>query len=276
MQPKPFVEKGISLYLWAWALCHPDLGTAAPDGWLVTTVCVCMCLLETVSELLMCVCDLRTVWLQDNGTASLNEDKTRALVLPHVIPFCMCMCARMCGSVCLSSDSHHPPPLPCTHMANAISSPTLTRLAGLPSASWSAALMPVGCRNDSFCGEKKAQLFAHKVWEWKVERRRRQTKRMKVSPALFCTAASPIQFHGADLTKAWTRAPWKINWLLLALTIIITCSNEGREYKKRNVLPGIGEDNKAPGWKADKKFPKSSTPELEIEAEMLLLCAHLV
>ncbi len=108
MQPKPFVEKGISLYLWAWALCHPDLGMAAPDGWLVTTVR--MSLWETVKEVLVCVCDLRSAWLREDESDSLYEDKTRVLVLFHVMRFCTCMCARMCGSVCLSSNSHHLPP----------------------------------------------------------------------------------------------------------------------------------------------------------------------
>lgn len=130
--------------------------------------------------------------------------------------YCLMSCAsvRVCvhGHVvlCLSSNSHHPP-LPCTHIPNAISSLTLTRLAGLPSAILSAALMPVGCRNDSFCKKKKSPAVCSQSMRMKSgkeeedEEEEEEEDESVTSPLLY--SCSLIQFHGADLTKARTRAP---------------------------------------------------------------------
>lgn len=97
--------------------------------------------------------------------------------------------------IILKAVHPHPTPPPGTHIFEAISSLALTRLDRLPSAIWSAALVPVGCYNDSFFSKKKqktAQLFAHGLRMKSGEEE--EERRMKVSPTLYCTAAISYNF----------------------------------------------------------------------------------
>lgn len=158
---------------------------------------MCTRLRDAAGKLLLCACDLRLVRLQGDESDSLNEDETPGLALLHVVHFCTCTCARIRGSVCLSSNGH--PPL-CTRIPNAISSLALTRLTGLPSVIWSVALVPVACSNDSFCRKKNHSCFRMKSREEEEKEDESVTR-----PPLY--SCSLIQFHGADLTKARTRAP---------------------------------------------------------------------
>lgn len=158
MLPKPFAEKGITLYL-----CDTNALSVRPwKGWVISHCCVHRSLTECESVRGVYVWSkISTITNPD----SLNEDKTQMFVLFCVMSFC---CEHRCVLLCVYHlKASHPPPHPCAHIPKVISSQVLTRLDRLPSAIWSVALVSGGYCNDSFCKKKKkkARLFAYKVRE---------------------------------------------------------------------------------------------------------------
>lgn len=83
--------------------------------------------------------------------------------------------------------------------------------------------------------------------------------------------------HRADLTKARTRALWKINWLLLALSSPAE-EKVGNTEKMSGLVPekvirhggAFSLSGRRLTKKGRKKFPKSNMPKLEIEAKVAL------
>lgn len=175
-------------------LCQSGLGMDAPDGSLVTAVCLGLFDRMWKSRGVYMWPKISTITSPD----SLNEDKTQMLVLFCVMSFCTRLWAQMCASVCLSSKSHPPPLHPCAHIPKVISSLVLTRLDRLPSVIWSVAFVPVGYCNDSCCEKNPTAVCS-------------QSKRMKgreedesvTGPVLYKCILT--QLHEANTTKVGTR-----------------------------------------------------------------------